>query len=81
MQNFTFEIYSFVKVNYYDIIPQLVREKTNIKIFGFCIDTTTSRIDGSQSKKTNIQLGQEPDEVKVSCPDLLTGVKVTRSLV
>lgn len=40
-----------------------------------------SRIDGSQSKKTNIQLGQEPDEVKVSRPDLSTGVKVTRPLV
>lgn len=40
-----------------------------------------SRIDGSQSKKINIQLGQEPDEVKVSRPDLSTGVKVTRPLV
>lgn len=40
-----------------------------------------SRIDGSQSNKTNIQLGQEPDEVKVSRPDLSTGVKVTRPLV
>jgi group II intron reverse transcriptase/maturase len=73
---------SFVEVDH--IVPRSLGgrdEYKNLQLLHKHCHIEKSRIDGSRSKKTNIQLGQEPDEVKVSCPDLSTGVKVTRSLV
>ena len=73
---------SFVEVDH--IIPRSLGGKDeykNLQLLHKNCHIEKSRIDGSQSKKTNIQLGQEPDEVKVSRPDLSTGVKVTRPLV
>ena len=73
---------SFVEVDH--IIPRSLGGKDeykNLQLLHKHCHIEKSRIDGSRSKKTNIQLGQEPDEVKVSRPDLSTGVKVTRPLV
>ena len=73
---------SFVEVDH--IFPRSLGGKDeykNLQLLHKHCHIEKSRIDGSQSKKTNIQLGQEPDEVKVSRPDLSTGVKVTRPLV
>lgn len=73
---------SFVEVDH--IIPRSLGGKDEYKNFQLLhkhCHIEKSRIDGSRGKKTNIQLGQEPDEVKVSRPDLSTGVKVTRPLV
>lgn len=73
---------SFVEVDH--IVPRSLGGKDeykNLQLPHKRCHIEKSRIDGSQSKKTNIQLGQEPDEVKVSRPDLSTGVKVTRPLV
>lgn len=73
---------SFVEVDH--IIPRSLRGKDeykNLQLLHKHCHIEKSRIDGSRGKKTNIQLGQEPDEVKVSRPDLSTGVKVTRPLV
>ena len=73
---------SFVEVDH--IIPRSLGGKDeykNLQLLHKHCHIEKSRIDGSRGKKTNIQLGQEPDEVKVSRPDLSTGVKVTRPLV
>ena len=73
---------SLVEVDH--IVPLSLGRKDEYKnlqlLYKYC-HIEKSRIDVSQSKKTNIQLGQEPDEVKVSRPDLSTGVKVTKPLV
>lgn len=77
-----FTVESIVEVDH--IVPRSLGGKDeyqNLQLLHKHCHIEKSRIDGSQSKKTNIQLGQEPDEVKVSRPDLSTGVKVTRPLV
>jgi hypothetical protein len=53
----------------------------NLRLLNEHCHIEISKISESRSKKTNIQLGQEPDEVKISRPDLSTGVKVTKPLV
>ena len=73
---------SFVEVDH--IIPRSLGGKDEYKNFQLLhkhCRIEKSRMAGSRGNKTNIQLGQEPDEVKVSRPDLSTGVKVTRPLV
>jgi RNA-directed DNA polymerase len=73
---------SFVEIDH--IVPRSLGGKDeykNLQLLHKDCHINKTRIDGSHSKKTNIQLGQEPDEVKVSRPDLSTGVKVTRPLV
>lgn len=77
-----FTVESIVEVDH--IVPRSLGGKDeyqNLQLLHKHCHIEKSRIDGSQSKKTNIQLGQEPDEVKVSRPDLSTGTKVTRFLV
>ena len=45
-----------------------IDEYKNLQLLHKHCHIEKSRIDGSRGKKTNIQLGQEPDEVKVSRP-------------
>lgn len=79
-----FLIDSIVEVDH--ILPRSLGGKdfySNLQLLHKHCHVEKSKIDGSQSKQkaSNINLGQEPDDGKLSRPDLSTGVKVTRPLV
>lgn len=76
-----FSFDSIVEIDH--IVPRSMGGKDeykNLQLLHKHCHVAKTRIDGAM-KQTKIKLGQEPDEVKVSRPDLSTGVKVTRPLV